>query len=471
MTTKQYKRRSLIFASMALPVLISGLLGASTYAQQNETASAAAQVVQNAGQNNPISQPAAAIWPETVAQVNGTRISRDTLIAENVRSHGQEVLQRILNRALILAECKRQNIIVTRADVDAEIDRLAKRFKIDRSQFLTIVQKDNNMTPQQYAEEVIWPKLALDALVAGKIQVSEEEIQRKYLSKFGPSLGMQIIVCPTKAKAEEVRAKVVAAPDTFGDVAKVESKDVLTASNKGRMQPIFQYSLPDVEIEKQLFSMNIGDISPVIGPYGPEKNFIIFKCENKYDSIVPPDKIGQLKEKLKADAASEKLKGAAQLLFEQLGKEAKIENILAKPELRAQYPNLAATVNGQPIYLASVVEMGLRLYGKQDLETLISTTLIEQELKKVAVTVSDQEIDTEIWIRAAETTMPLADGSPNIKEYLRSELNKYGVPEDSYRKTIVWPIVALKKLSAGLVKITDEDLQKSFEANFGASIQ
>ncbi|MCF0234455.1 MAG: peptidylprolyl isomerase, partial [Thermoguttaceae bacterium] len=151
--------------------------------------------------------------------------------------------------------------------------------------------------------------------------------------------------------------------------------------------------------------------------------------------------------------------------------EANVVNVIGNAELRKQYPNVAATIDGKPIWLESVVEMCLKLYGKQDLESMISIRLIQQECKKVDLKVTDQDVATDVWINAAQTTQPLQDGSPNVKAYLRSELAKYQTSEENYRRSIVWPSVALRKLSEGNVKVTDEDIQKRFEAKFGASVQ
>lgn len=444
------------------------LFSAISMAQDNGPAG---NVVQNIAETNPIRKPALDIYPEIVAEVNGEKITREDLIQESLRTHGEEILQRMLNRALILDECKKRNINITRTEVDREIERLAKQFNIDRAQFLNIIRNDNNMSPDQYANEVIWPRLALETLIYDKIQVSQEDIEKKYLSTYGPSIGLLMIAAQTQEKAAEIRERVLKDPDSFGEIAKTESIDMLTASNKGRMQPVFQFSLPDADLEKQLFALKEGEISPVIGPYGPQKNYMIFQCEKRYDSIVPKEKIDKIKDQLTAKAKADKLKGEAQRLFERLGKEAKVENILKNPELRKQYPNLAATINGQPIYLESVLEMCLNLYARQDLESMISIRMIGQECKKVQLAISEQDLDTDIWIRAAEATLPLPDGSPNIKEYMDAELAKYEVPKDVYRTNIVLPGVALKKLSAGLVKVTDEDIQKGFEANFGPRVQ
>lgn len=439
--------------------------------QPQDVRRSASRVAENVAADNPIRQDAKALYPEIVAEVNGETITLAQLQEETLRAHGEEVLSRILNRALVLAECKRQNIAITRADVDAEIDRMAKSFRLDRQQYLDVVQKDSSMGYQEYAEEVVWPRLALQALVADKIKLSDEELEAAYLKRFGPSLGLQMIVCDTKEKADDVRARVVADPESFGEIAKNESLDVTTASNKGRMQPIFHGTLADKALEDVLFGLELGAISETIGPYGGQNQFVVFRCENKYDPLVPQEQIDSIKEQLQIQASAEKLKSAADELFARLGREANVVNIIGDPELRKQYPNVAATIDGKPIWLDAVVETGLKLYGRQDLDAMISIALVRQECKKVELNVSDQDVATDIWIRAAETTYPLQDGSPNIKEYLRGELAKYQTSEENYRRSVVWPSVALRKLSEGKVKITDEEIQKSFEANYGERIQ
>ena len=445
-------------------------LGANA-AEKNSIRQSANRAVDAVAKENPIRQDATRPYPEIVAEVNGEQITLAQLQEESLKAHGEDVLSRILNRALVLAECKRQGIAITRSDVDAEIERLAKSFRLTKTQYLEVVQKDSSMSYQEYAEEVVWPRLALQALVADQIKLTDEELEAAYLKSYGPSVSLQMIVCETREKADALRARIVDGGEDFGAVAKDESLDVATASNKGRMQPIFHGTLSDKNMEDVLFALDVDEVSEVIGPYGPQDQFVFFRCENKHDPIVAQDQIDSVKDRIQVQASAAKLKSAANDLFARLGREANVVNVLADPELAKQYPNVAATIDGKPIYLDAVVEMCMKLYAEQDLATMISITLVRQECKKVGLNVTDQDVATDVWIHAAETTFPLQDGSPNIKEYLRSELAKYNTTEENYKRTIVWPGVALRKLSEGMVKVTDEDIQKSFEANYGESVQ
>jgi parvulin-like peptidyl-prolyl isomerase len=352
--------------SVSAAVLLGLTAVGADAAEKVSVRKSANRAVNNVAAENPIRQDARRLYPEIVAEVNGEQITLAQLQEESLKAHGEDVLSRILNRALVLAECKRQGIAITRSDVDEEIERLAKSFRLTKSQYLDVVQKDSSMDYQEYAEEVVWPRLALQALVADKIKLTDEELEAAYLKSYGPSISLQMIVCETQEKADEIRARVVDGGEDFGTVAKDESLDVATASNKGRMQPIFHGTLADKNMEDLLFALEVDQVSAVIGPYGPQNQFVLFRCENKYDPIVPQEQIDTVKDRIQVQASAAKLKAAANELFERLGREANVVNVIADPTLAKQFPNVAATIDGKPIYLDAVVEMCMKLYAEQD---------------------------------------------------------------------------------------------------------
>ena len=104
--------------------------------------------------------------PAVVATVNTQRITREDLARQCRRNYGQEVLESIVNKHLIVKECQRQGVNVTRAEVDAEIERMAKRFSIPVDQWLKMLKQERNITAAQYAGDIIWPTLALRKLAA-----------------------------------------------------------------------------------------------------------------------------------------------------------------------------------------------------------------------------------------------------------------------------------------------------------------
>jgi hypothetical protein len=162
-----------------------------------------------------------------------------------------------------------------------------------------------------------------------------------------------------------------------------------------------------------------------------------------------------------------KLRSVAGGYFLQLQKNAQIENVYNDPARRQQLPGVAALVNGQQITIRELAEQCIERHGEVVLEGTVNRRLIEQACKKANLVVSDREMDEEIT-RAAESSLPpKKDGSPDVEGWLKAVTQKQGISVDLYRRDSVWPSVALRKMVIGRVEVTQEDLQKGFEANYG----
>ena len=70
----------------------------------------------------------------------------------------------LINRALIEQALGRQKMSVTAAEIDEEIDAVAQRFGISREGWLRTLDKERGISPAQYAREIIYPALALRKL-------------------------------------------------------------------------------------------------------------------------------------------------------------------------------------------------------------------------------------------------------------------------------------------------------------------
>ena len=197
------------------------------------------------------------------AAVNGHPITRDELAVECRIHYGKDVLESMVNKFLILAECRQKAIIITRGEVDEEIEQMAKSFGLPVQQWMKLLEQERGIKPQQYANDIIWPSLALRKLAGGRLAVTQKELTEAFENEYGPAVKVQLITCTTLDKARNVQALAAAKPDEFGNLAKQYSEDAPSASIKGMVPPIRKFG-PCPEIEEAAFGLSDGRVSGVI---------------------------------------------------------------------------------------------------------------------------------------------------------------------------------------------------------------
>ena len=404
--------------------------------------------------------------PAIVATVNTQRITREDLAGECRHRHGKEVLEAMVNKYLIVEECRRRNVSVTRAEVDAEIDRMVKHFNISVEQWLKVLKQEKNITPAQYANDYIWPTLALRKLAGDGLKVSRDELVREYETLYGEAVRCRLIAVTSPERARDLQAQAAAKPEEFGALAKQFSEDAPSASAKGVIQPIRKHGSYK-EIEDAVFNMPDGAVSPVIHAGG---QYVILKREGLlparsnvvFEQIAP-----QLEEILR----DRKMRTVAQDVFRQLQANVKVENVWNDPVKQQQMPGVACTVNGVPVSIRELDDECLSRHGRATLEGMISRKVLELTCQRRNITVTEADLDQEVARQAAAGVKPRPDGSPDVQAWLDLITKKQGIPLDLYRADVVWSAVVLKKLVGDKVDVTEEDLRKGYEANYGPRVR
>lgn len=119
---------------------------------------------------------------------------------------------------------------------------------------------------------------------------------------------------------------------------------------------------------------------------------------------------------------------------------------------------VAALVNGKPITRFSVIKELESQGGRQALESLISRTLIRQQAAKDNVSVSNQEIESEV----KKIEEQLVQEGQNLDQVLKAQgLTR----EDVYEQTKIQLLV--EKLLVDQIKVTDEEISKYLQENQG----
>jgi foldase protein PrsA len=122
-------------------------------------------------------------------------------------------------------------------------------------------------------------------------------------------------------------------------------------------------------------------------------------------------------------------------------------------------------INNEMITRAQLADECVARKGEEILETLIARKLIEQALKRNKLEVTAAEIDQEI------DNVAMRVAGLGREAWLRTLDKERGISPVQYARDIIYPALALRKLAAPRVQVTEMDLKKSFEAQYGEKLR
>ncbi|MCH8921998.1 MAG: peptidyl-prolyl cis-trans isomerase [Planctomycetes bacterium] len=126
----------------------------------------------------------------------------------------------------------------------------------------------------------------------------------------------------------------------------------------------------------------------------------------------------------------------------------------------SRYPDVVAVINGQKFSRDALSRACLAHYGKKVLEAYINKHLIALECRRRNITVTAKEVDDEINRNAQQIGLPR-------EQFLELIERERGVNAAEYAKDIVWPTLALRKLAAGRLRVTEAEIRKAYETEYG----
>lgn len=446
---------SLTLITLLFPALVSAASPAAAAPQQQQNEATNAKRIQ------------------VLAVVNGETINRQQVANECMRRFGNEVLESLINKMLVFDECQRLGITITERDVNDDLANRVKRLGSawTTEQYVKFYCEKKNISVDRLKRDIIWSELALRRLAQSQTQVSPQEIDERLEFEFGPQVQVRQLVVDSRETANQIHQQATADPASFERLCKKYSVDINSAAQGGLLPPI-RVNTGFPEFENMAFSLNVGDFSPV---FEVEKQFFIMKCLQK----TPAMQLGELeltaaKERIEAEISQSKLREVALTLFEKMQQNSKIVNVINDPALRQQMPGVAATVNGKQVQQKQVSEECITRFGKTMLAVLIRNKLLEQSLQQAGRSMSEEQtqmlIDDEI-ARVAEERGFVANGQPQVEAFLNHVTEGEPAKIQFYIEDEVWPSVAMKELVKDSVQVTEEDMQKSFEANYGPRVE
>ncbi len=279
---------------------------------------------------------------DPILKVNGQVITRRQLADECIARKGKEIAEVMIHRTLVEQALRAKKLEVTAADIDKEIEDVAKRFGISREGWLRTLDKERNISPIQYARDIIYPALALRKLCAGRVQVTPGDMQQAFEAQYAEKIRCRMILVDTQQKAMKIWEQLRDNPGGFEKLAMDESMDTGSRSLGGLLaEPITRHAYPQTISDAAFDQLVDGDKADKDPSHKPKDGSITGPIQVselvwiilRRESLIPADKGISLKDPLVYKRTHEmiyevKLKEAMGLVMQELIKASSIENQL-----------------------------------------------------------------------------------------------------------------------------------------------
>lgn len=251
-----------------------------------------------------------------VAYIYGSiPITREDLGEYLIARHGADRLNNLINKKIIEHECRQRGIEITAAEVEASLEEDLRGLNVNRKEFVEQVLKQYKKTLYEWKEDVIRPRLMMTQLCRGRVQVTDEDLQKAFEAYYGEKVEAKIILWPRGDKQLAVRVydKVRGSEEGFDEEARKQANPTL-ASAGGRIRPIGRHTTGNPTLEKLAFSLKPGDVSEILDtPEGP----VVMKVIKR----LPPDtskKLADVRDQLAKEVFDKKVQQEIPIAFQEM---------------------------------------------------------------------------------------------------------------------------------------------------------
>jgi hypothetical protein len=196
------------------------------------------------------------------------------------------------------------------------------------------ILRQQRKTLYEVKEDALRPQLLMKKLVGNSVRVEEEDLRKGFESYYGERVECQLIMWPRTPRDREIAIKqyevIRKSNDEFDRAARTQASARL-AANGGKIEAFGRYSTGNEAIEREVFKLRPGEITPLIET--PE-GYAVFKLWGR----LPGDANVKLKDKrasLEKEIVEKKTALQIPVEFQKL-REAAAPNILMRPALREE---------------------------------------------------------------------------------------------------------------------------------------
>jgi parvulin-like peptidyl-prolyl isomerase len=277
---------------------------------------------------------------QPVAYIYGTTpVTREQLGEYLIARYGADCVDLMVNKMIVEKECAARSIAVSEEEIEAALKKDIDISKAaDEKDFIRNYLRSNRTTLYGYREDVLRPKLLLAKLARTHVQVEPDDLRKAAEAYHGERAECQVIMWPHSPQEHEIAIKQYArirkSPEEFDRAARTQANPRL-AAEAGRIPPFARHTTGNENVEKEVFALKAGEITPIIEtPQG----YVVARLNKRIPADKPPDD--------PAAAAAERAKWEAEIMekkslmqipaeFAQL-REAAAPNVLLRAVLREQ---------------------------------------------------------------------------------------------------------------------------------------
>lgn len=260
---------------------------------------------------------------QTVATVNGERITKEELYDTLVGVYGASAVDNLVTKVVIDKEADKRDVEVKTSEIDDEVAVYEESYGGEEG--LKSALEASGLTLADLKED-IETNIKIEKLMAKDIEITDEEVQAYYEENKAnfdtpESIEVSHILVEDEETAQKVLDKLKAGED-FAELAKEYSTDTATAENGGELGFITSGEMVE-EFEKAAFALKVGEISDIVKTdYG----YHIIKATDYKEA--KESTYEESKEQAKEAALAEKISSEYSTWVEELKADYDIENKL-----------------------------------------------------------------------------------------------------------------------------------------------
>jgi hypothetical protein len=258
-----------------------------------------------------------------------THITREQFGEYLIERYGAQKLELLVNRLIIERACREQGIEISKAEIDAALAENIKVLKVaTKPEFVKLALKPNHVTLYEWEHDVIWPKLVMSKFCGSQVHVDDADLKRAFEAHFGEKVECQLILWPA-GEEQNVRRRIYPTLHDAKEFNRLASQQLSweLASAGGKLKdPIAHHTTGNETLEKAVFDLDEGDISPVLTV--PE-GVAVVKCLKR----IPADaktKLESVRADLEKEVFEKKVQQQIPVAFEAMRKQASPVLLLGK---------------------------------------------------------------------------------------------------------------------------------------------